>query len=265
MTPHIPEITAAGAATNTAQNKTEAADTTAHIAVDGFDSLVPEVIDLDAPRDGVPLVIETRSGLERCAEALAAGHGPAGVDAERASGFRYGQRAFLVQIRREGSGTWLIDPEPFGDLGIINDALRGVEWILHAASQDLPCLSELGMWPDRLFDTELAARLAGLPRVGLAAVIEQLLGFGLAKEHSAADWSTRPLPEPWLRYAALDVEVLTELREELIELLVADGKLDFAEQEFAAILEAGQAPPRVDPWRKTSGLHQIRDRRQLAA
>ncbi len=137
----------------------------------------------------------------------------------------------------------MIDPEPFGDLSIINDALRGVEWILHAASQDLPCLSELGMWPDKLFDTELAARLAGLPRVGLAAVIEQLLGFGLAKEHSAADWSTRPLPEPWLRYAALDVEVLTELREELIELLTADGKLDYAEQEFAAILEAG--PRRV--------------------
>ncbi|MDR6417132.1 HRDC domain-containing protein [Pseudarthrobacter sulfonivorans] len=256
MTPHIPDNTTAGA---------PAAETTSHISVEGFDSQVPVIIDLDAPRDGVPLVIETQAGLERCAAAIAAGTGPAGVDAERASGFRYGQRAFLVQIRREGSGTWLIDPEPFDDLAIINDALKGVEWILHAASQDLPCLLELGMWPDRLFDTELAARLAGLPRVGLAAVIEQLLGFGLAKEHSAADWSTRPLPEPWLRYAALDVEVLTELREELIELLQADGKLEYAEQEFAAILAAGVAPPRVDPWRKTSGLHQIRDRRQLAA
>ena len=256
MTPQNPEHTTAGV---------PAADITPHITVEGFDSLVPEVIDLDSPRDGVPLVIETPAGLERCAAAIAAGTGPAGVDAERASGFRYGQRAFLVQIRREGSGTWLIDPEPFGDLQIINDALDGVEWILHAASQDLPCLSELGMWPHKLFDTELAARLAGLPRVGLAAVIEQLLGFGLAKEHSAADWSTRPLPEPWLRYAALDVEVLTELREELIELLQADGKLEYAEQEFAAILAAGLAPPRVDPWRKTSGLHQIRDRRQLAA
>jgi len=256
MTPQNPEHTTAGV---------PAADITPHITVEGFDSLVPEVIDLDSPRDGVPLVIETPAGLERCAAAIAAGTGPAGVDAERASGFRYGQRAFLVQIRREGSGTWLIDPEPFGDLQIINDALEGVEWILHAASQDLPCLSELGMWPHKLFDTELAARLAGLPRVGLAAVIEQLLGFGLAKEHSAADWSTRPLPEPWLRYAALDVEVLTELREELIELLQADGKLEYAEEEFAAILAAGLAPPRVDPWRKTSGLHQIRDRRQLAA
>ena len=122
------------------------------------------------------------------------------------------------------------------------------------------------MWPDKLFDTELAARLAGLPRVGLAAVIEQLLGFGLAKEHSAADWSTRPLPEPWLRYAALDVEVLAELREELIELL--DGRRQAGvspSRNSPPSSRPGRRRPRVDPWRKTSGLHQIRDRRQLAA
>ncbi|MPY09204.1 HRDC domain-containing protein [Arthrobacter bussei] len=220
---------------------------------------------LTEPRDGVPLVVDTPAGLERAAAALAAGTGPAAVDAERASGFRYGQRAFLVQIRREGAGTWLIDPEPFDDLRIIDDALDGVEWILHAASQDLPCLSELGMWPDHLFDTELAARLAGLPRVGLAAVIESQLGFSLAKEHSAADWSKRPLPEPWLRYAALDVEVLTELRDRLAEVLERDGKLSIAEQEFEHIRQTPPAEPRVDPWRRTSGLHQLRDRRQLAA
>ncbi|MHA7264579.1 HRDC domain-containing protein [Arthrobacter sp. TMN-37] len=220
---------------------------------------------LAEPRDGVPFVIDTPAGLERAAAALAAGTGPAAVDAERASGFRYGQRAFLVQIRREGSGTWLIDPEPFGDLKIIDDALEGVEWILHAASQDLPCLSDLGMWPDRLFDTELAARLAGLPRVGLAAVIESQLGYTLAKEHSAADWSTRPLPEPWLRYAALDVEVLSELRGKLAALLDGQGKLAIADEEFEHIRSTPPAEPKTDPWRRTSGLHQIRDRRQLEA
>ncbi|MHA7277528.1 HRDC domain-containing protein [Arthrobacter sp. HLT1-21] len=237
--------------------------------IPGSDAPLPDVAEplplLKEPKDGVPLVIDTQAGLERAARALARGTGPAGVDAERASGFRYGQRAFLVQIRREGSGTWLIDPEPFTDLRIIDEALQGVEWILHAATQDLPCLSELGMWPDRLFDTELAARIAGLPRVGLAAVIESLLGYTLAKEHSAADWSRRPLPEPWLRYAALDVEVLTELRSELIDLLAREGKLDFAEQEFEHIRNTPPAEPRVDPWRRNSGLHQIRDRRQLAA
>ncbi|MDQ4489662.1 ribonuclease D [Sinomonas sp. ASV486] len=235
------------------------------IVVDGFEVPIPAVVELDEPRDGVPLVISTPEGLERAATALAAGTGPAGVDAERASGFRYGQRAFLVQIRRDGAGTWLIDPEAFEDLSVINEALSGVEWIIHASTQDLPCLSELGMWPDELFDTELAARLAGLPRVGLAAVVEQMLGFGLAKEHSAADWSTRPLPEPWLRYAALDVEVLVELRDELADLLESQGKLGIAQEEFAAILAAGLPEPKPEPWRRTSGVHQIRDRRELAA
>ena len=198
---------------------------------------------------------------QRCAAALAAGTGPAAVDTERASGFRYGQRAMLVQIRREGAGTWLIDPEAFDDLKIIDEALRGVEWILHAASQDLPCLAGVGMWPDKLFDTELAARLAGLPRVGLGAVVESLLGYHLAKEHSAADWSTRPLPEPWLRYAALDVEVLVDLQEELVALLDKDGKLEYAAQEFQHLIDAGVPAPRVDPWRRTSGAHTIRNRR----
>lgn len=229
------------------------------------DGPAPELPLLQMPRDGIPAVINTTAGLQRAAAALAAGSGPAAVDAERASGFRYGQRAFLIQIRRSGAGTWLLDPEPFDDFGIIDEALRGVEWILHAASQDLPCLSELGMWPDKLFDTELAARLAGLPRVGLAAVIENLLGYTLAKEHSAADWSTRPLPEPWLRYAALDVEVLDDLRTGLIEVLRRDGKYNYALQEFEAIRTTPPSGPRVDPWRRTSGMHRIRDRRKLAA
>ncbi|ALE07692.1 ribonuclease D [Arthrobacter sp. ERGS1:01] len=239
-----------------------------HVVIDGVRvdlEDLPTLVELDMPREGIPDVITTEPALKRCAAALAAGHGPAGVDTERASGFRYGQRAFLVQIRREGAGTWLIDPEAFEDLKIIDEALRGVEWILHAASQDLPCLAEVGMWPDKLFDTELAARLAGLPRVGLGAVVESLLGYHLAKEHSAADWSRRPLPEPWLRYAALDVEVLAELEEELVALLAADGKLDYAAQEFAHLVDSGVPAPRVDPWRRTSGSHAIRNRVQLAA
>ncbi len=95
-------------------------------------------------------------------------------------------------------------------------------------------------------------------------MVEQLLGLGLAKEHSAVDWSTRPLPEPWLRYAALDVEVLVDLRDRLSAELQQQGKLNWAYEEFAAIAAAPPAAPRVDPWRRTSGLHRVRTRRQLA-
>ena len=224
-----------------------------------------EPVPLLTPRDGVPDVVTTERELVRAAAALSAGTGPVAVDAERASGYRYGQAAYLVQLRREGSGTWLLDPAACPDLSEVGAALDGVEWVLHAANQDLPCLAEVGMRPTSLFDTELGARLAGLPRVGLGAVIEQLLGLVLAKEHSAADWSTRPLPEPWLRYAALDVEVLLELRMGVLGLLTEQGKLAWAEQEFAALVAAPPPPPRVDPWRRTSGIHRLRQRRQVVA
>lgn len=168
-----------------------------------------------------------------------------------------------MQLRRRGSGTGLVDPVPLPDLSALQEAIAGAEWVLHAANQDLPCLAEIGLVPNRVFDTELAARLAGLPRVGLAAVVESLLGYSLVKGHSAADWSKRPLPEEWLVYAALDVEVLVDLRDALAGLLAAQGKADWAAQEFAAILAAGPPAPKADPWRRTSGVHGLRSRRQL--
>jgi ribonuclease D len=186
------------------------------------------------------------------------------IDAERASGYRYSQRAYLVQLRRAGFGTVLIDPIPLPDLSSIDEALADAEWILHAASQDLSCLAELGMRPRRLFDTELAGRLLGSERVALGTMVEQYLGVTLEKGHSAADWSTRPLPADWLNYAALDVELLIELRAVLAAELERTGKLAWAEQEFATVLGAGPPVPRSDPWRRTSGIHNLRSRRQLA-
>lgn len=221
-------------------------------------------VPLTAPRDGVPPVVETPEALDRVIAAIAGGQGPVAVDAERASGYRYGQRAYLVQLRRAGSGTHLIDPIGCPDLSGLSAAIGDAEWILHAASQDLACLAEVGLRPVALFDTELAGRLTGHPRVGLGPLIEELLGFRLEKGHSAADWSTRPLPEPWLRYAALDVELLIELREVLVGELAAQGKTEWAAQEFAAVMTAPPPAPRVDPWRRTSGLHKVRSRRQLA-
>src|SRR5262249_50776854 len=84
---------------------------------------------------------------------LGAGEGPVAVDAERASGYRYGHRAFLVQLRRRGAGTVLIDPIACPDLSALDAVLAGSEAVLHAASQDLPCLAELGYRPRQLFDT----------------------------------------------------------------------------------------------------------------
>jgi len=225
-----------------------------------------EVKPLLEPREGLPPLVASAADLAAATEALGAGAGPVAVDAERASGFRYGHRAFLVQFRRHGAGTVLIDPIACPDLSGLDDSLAGIEAVLHAASQDLPCLAELGYRPRQLFDTEVAGRLLGCPRVGLATMVESMLGLGLEKTHSAADWSTRPLPVEWLRYAALDVEVLVELRDVLARQLTEQGKIEWANQEFAAVLAvaAEPPPPRTDPWRRTSGIHRVHTRRGLA-
>lgn len=228
------------------------------------ESLPDPVVPLTYPADGIPPLTADDAALAQLASSIGNGTGPVAVDAERASGYRYGQRAYLIQLRRAGAGTSLIDPIPISDFAPLAEVLAEPEWVLHAASQDLPCLAELGLRPSRLFDTELAARLLGRPRVGLGPLVEDVLGLSLAKEHSAADWSTRPLPEPWLTYAALDVEVLLDLRSALALELEVAGKADWAAQEFAAIAAAPPAQPRVDPWRRTSGLHRIRNRRALA-
>ncbi|TDB71330.1 ribonuclease D [Micromonospora sp. KC723] len=223
-------------------------------------------VPLTAPRDGTPQPVAHPGDLDEVVARFAAGTGPVALDAERASGYRYSQRAYLVQLRREGAGTALIDPLPLPDLSALDAAIADAEWVLHAASQDLACLAEVGLRPRRLFDTELAARLAGFERVGLAALTEQLLGYTLEKHHSAADWSTRPLPESWLTYAALDVEMLVDLRDALDEELVRQGKSEWAAEEFASLVRGGARAPRVraEPWRRTSGIHRVRGARAQA-
>lgn len=211
-------------------------------------------------------MISDPAELVSACEQLAEGTGAIAVDTERASGYRYWPKAYLVQLRREGAGTMLVDPIALdGELEPLRQVINDQEWVLHAASQDLPCLAELDLSPASLFDTELAGRLAGYERVALGTLVERLLGYHLEKGHSAADWSKRPLPVDWLNYAALDVELLVPLREKLEAELAAQGKLEWARQEFEAVRTAPPAGPRAEPWRRTSGIHKVRTARGLAA
>lgn len=215
-------------------------------------------------RDGPAPVVQSPTHLEEFARALGQGSGPVGIDAERASGYRYSQRAYLVQLRREGSGTALVDPISVPDLSVVDTAIGDAEWILHAATQDLPCLAEVGMSPTRLFDTELAGRLLGRERVSLAALVGSELGRGLAKGHGATDWSVRPLSDEQLRYAALDVEPLVELRDVLADELISAGRMDIAQQEFEHLLTFQPRVRGPEEWRRLSGMHKLRKPRQWA-
>ncbi|GAA1289842.1 MULTISPECIES: HRDC domain-containing protein [Brachybacterium] len=226
----------------------------------------PSVSDLTAPRDGsVPVIDRIQPLLAWCDDAESAPDEPVAVDAERASSFRYSSRAYLVQLRTEAAGTALIDPLAFSMPQTLLTLLGERQWVLHAAGQDLPSLGELGMQPASLFDTELAARLLGMDRVGLGAVVEDTLALHLAKEHSAADWSKRPLPAGWLTYAALDVEVLVDVRDVLAERLREAGKLEWALQEFEHERLRDHGPTRSSSWRGLHGLGGLRTQKQLAA
>ena len=219
------------------------------------------------PRLPLPAVIESETVFRLAIKQILEGHGPIAIDAERASGFTYSARAYLIQIFRRGGGLHLIDPVAVGDSPLwkeLSEAVRDEEWIIHASTQDLACLREVGLEIYHLFDTELGGRLAGQPRVGLGALVESLLGYSLAKEHSAVNWSTRPLKNEWLIYAALDVDILVDLRDAVEKLLIDSGKLEYAREEFASILALPPTPPRVDAWRRTSGMHRLRQRAELA-
>lgn len=215
-------------------------------------------------------LIQTSGDLELAIDELRKFEGWFGIDAERASGFKYSQRAYLIQVNRSDSDIYLIDPAAISPkidpskFESLAQLLSEDAWILHAATQDLACLAELGLVPSAIIDTELGSRIAGIPRVGLGSVVEHYLKLSLAKEHSAVDWSTRPLKDSWLEYAALDVDVLHELASELLEDLKSQGKVEFAFQEFAHLLKFKPKAEKQDKWRGISGLHEVKDQRGLA-
>lgn len=223
-----------------------------------------------SPRGGTPDVLVTSDDIADAGRLLAAGTGPLAVDTERASAYRYDDRAFLIQLRRDGAGTFLVDPETVP--GVIDDSgladhLNPLEWVIHAAVSDLPCLADLGLHPHGLVDTEIAGRLLGLPKVNLAAMTEGLLGVTLAKGHGREDWSTRPLPAEWLDYAALDVELLVELSDALTAALAELDRLEWLRQESEAVRHA-HAPgshdvPDEEKWRSMKGVGKLRRPEQL--
>ena len=213
-----------------------------------------------------PAVVSTDQALTDVLPGFRASDSPVAVDTERASGFRYVQCAYLIQLKTEETGVVLIDPVGISAdvMARLDDALKPRQWILHAATQDLPSLRQAGLDPRRLFDTELTGRLLGHDKVGLGPLVEEMLGISLAKEHANSDWSVRPLPPAWLTYAAGDVDYLIELADALNKELADQGKQEWAAQEFAHILLQAPPEPKVDPWRSTTDIHTVRTRRGMA-
>jgi ribonuclease D len=159
-----------------------------------------------------------------------------GVDTEAASFHRYRDRIYLIQVSSR-TETALIDPlavappdlAPFGALL----ADPAVEKTFHDADYDLRVLDrDYAFRAVNLFDTRIAAQLAGEPAIGLAALLEKYVGVRLDKEHQKADWSLRPLTAPMLAYAGADTQHLLALRDALEQRLRALSRLGWVSEEF---------------------------------
>jgi len=155
------------------------------------------------------------------------------VDTEAASFHKYRDRIYLVQLSTP-TRTLIVDPLPLGNLSPLGELLAdaGVEKVFHDADYDLRILDrDYRFRATHLFDTRIAAQLAGEQAIGLAALLEKYLGVKLSKEHQKADWSRRPLPPDMLAYAASDTKHLPELREKLRARLNEMGRLSWVEEE----------------------------------
>lgn len=216
------------------------------------------------PPGGVPGIIENEKILEKVLDELFEAPGFIAIDTERASGYTYSQQAYLLQIKKANTTTFLIDPTLDIDYRALKNLINDNDWILHAATQDLPCLYEFDLKPKKIFDTELAAKLLELPRISLLGLLEDRLQISIDKAHSAVNWATRPLKPEWLSYAALDVEFLHSLQKDLAKSLIESEKIIDAEKAFNDLLLFKPNPPRPEAWRGTSGIHRLTSKRQAA-
>jgi ribonuclease D len=166
------------------------------------------------------------------------------LDTEAASFHRYVDRVYLIQISTDRE-TALVDPLTVEDLSPIGAVLAdpAVEVILHDADYDLRTLNrDYGFRGRRLWDTRVAAQLAGETAFGLAALLEKFFGVRLSKQLQRADWSERPLTEAMIAYAAADTAHLPALRDLLAERLSGLGRQQWAEEEFLRLEDVRWGP-----------------------
>ncbi len=210
-----------------------------------------------------PVYIDTPTAL---AEAVAAWRAaPAlAVDTEANSLHSYTERTSLIQVSTRDQ-DYIVDPIALADLDAFGALLAdsGIEKVLHAAENDILALKrDYGFVAHNVFDTMLASRILGLPRVGLGDLIREHFGVSLDKRMQRYDWSTRPLDPAALAYATEDTHYLLELRDRLYRQLMEADRWEEARQEFERLGRAEPVQRVFDPdafWR-VKGAHDIQPR-----
>jgi ribonuclease D len=150
----------------------------------------------------------------------------------------------LVQIF-DGIDAVLIDPIAIDDLSPLKGLLTdpNVIKVLHACSEDLETFEyAMGIMPEPLFDSQVAAQLAGLGNsLGYGRLVELLQGVILEKGESRTDWISRPLSPKQLQYAAEDVIYLLPCYHKLVEQLTEKGQLQWVYDEISQLIRRKRA------------------------
>jgi ribonuclease D len=156
-----------------------------------------------------------------------------------------------------------MDFEPLFNVLFADDAV----WVLHSARQDLEVLvNRAGKLPKALIDTQIAAALIGSPlQLGLQAMLREILGIEIGKEHTRADWSRRPLPEAEIRYALDDVRYLLSAWRELETRLATAGRLAWLEEDCRRSLALPIQPDAATILERTKGAGGLKGKRRAAA
>jgi ribonuclease D len=170
------------------------------------------------------------------------------LDTEAASFHRFVDRVYLVQLSSD-TETALVDPLSVADLAPIGELLANpeVEVVLHDADYDLRILDrDYGFRARNIFDTRVAAQLAGEPAVGLGSLLEKYFGVQVDKKFQRADWSRRPLTTEMIEYAADDTRYLTSLRDTLEQKLREIERLEWVREEFRLLEDLRWTQPSGD-------------------
>ncbi len=170
-------------------------------------------------KDKSVVFIQTNQKLQQAIENIQR-YDTIGVDLEGNSFYRYYDKICLVQVATP-SKIYLVDTLANVDHSLLKPVFENasIEKIFHdPTSYDLGILKEkLSIYPVKIFDTQLAARLIGIRRLGLDSLLARYFGVKITKKFKKANWGRRPLPKEWLEYAANDVRYLIELKALLLE------------------------------------------------
>lgn len=165
------------------------------------------------------------------------GYARLGVDTEFMREKTYFAQLCLIQISSPDA-IYCVDPLVEAGQAEFWKQLLAINWVVHSARQDIEVVYQTaGTMPREIFDTQIAAGLLGFPaQMGYAGLVKELFDVDMAKSHTRADWTQRPLPDAYLDYAAEDVEYLLPAADVLSEKLDQKGRLEWALQDSQLLL-----------------------------